>query len=61
MNPSPVPTDHWLVSVRYAPAEATHIGKGRWSWPLAALNDRKLMLRLEKQGKSLERDIRNLN
>jgi ribonuclease HI/exonuclease III len=61
MRPSPVPTDHWLVSVRFAPADATHIGKGRWAWPLAALNDKKLISGIEKLGKTLERDITNLN
>jgi exonuclease III len=27
-KPSSVPTDHWLVSVRFAPKDAPHIGKG---------------------------------
>jgi hypothetical protein len=33
-EPAPVPTDHWLVSVKYAPKEAPMIGKGRWTMPL---------------------------
>jgi hypothetical protein len=32
IGPSTVPTDHWLVAVRFAPKDATHIGSGRWSW-----------------------------
>jgi exonuclease III len=35
-----VPTDHWLVSTKYAPAEAPYIGKGRWTLQLTALENK---------------------
>ena len=35
--PSSAPTDHWLVTLRYAPKGAPYIGKGRWTWPLRTL------------------------
>lgn len=35
--PSAILTDHWLVTVKYAPQNAPYIGKGRWTWPLQPL------------------------
>ena len=43
ISPSPVPTDHWLVAVRYAPKDAPKIRKGRWTLPTRMLNDTKLI------------------
>ena len=33
IKPSGVPTDHWLVKVKFAPSDAPFIGNGHWSWP----------------------------
>jgi ribonuclease HI/exonuclease III len=61
IGPSTVPTDHWMVSVRFAPKDATHIGSGRWSWPLSALNDKKLLNMIERKGKALENKLENIS
>jgi hypothetical protein len=45
-----VPTDHWMVQVKYTPNAAPLIGQGRWTWPLASLEDEKLMKKIEKWG-----------
>lgn len=37
---SAIPTDHRMISVRYAPANIPYIGKGCWSWPIGLLNDK---------------------
>ena len=58
--PSPIPTDHWLVSVRYAPKDAPYIGKGRWTWPLNVLRDKKIMEEVVKRGLKLQEDIGKL-
>jgi len=47
---SAIPTDHTMVSVRYAPKEAPHIGKGRWTLPLSLLNYEKLVEKITEQG-----------
>jgi exonuclease III len=57
ITPSAVPTDHWMVSVKYTPREAPYIGKGRWTWPLDALNNDKLMDSIADQGTQLEKDF----
>ena len=58
---SPVPTDHWLVTVKYAPKNAPYIGEGRWTWPLNALSDKKIMDWVEKRGISLQEELNKLN
>ena len=59
--PSPVPTNHWLVTVKYAPKNAPYIGEGRWTWPLNALSDKKIMDWVEKRGISLQEELNKLN
>jgi hypothetical protein len=61
ISPSTVPTDHWLVSVCYAPTSATCIGMGRWTWLLNALNNKKLMNKTQKLGRALKIKLDNLN
>jgi hypothetical protein len=61
IGPSTVQTNHWLVSVRFAPKDATHIDSRRWSWPLSALSDNKLLDRVERRGRCLENELENLN
>ena len=58
--PSSIPTDHWLVTVKYAPQGAPYIGKGRWTWPLHSLKDRELMDWVESRGKRLQTDLNRL-
>ena len=43
LEPSIVPTDHWLVKVKYAPLDTPFIGKGWWMWPLHSLNNKHLL------------------
>ncbi|KAF8494744.1 Endonuclease/exonuclease/phosphatase, partial [Russula emetica] len=57
MTPTPTPTDHWLVMVKYAPGNAPHIGSGRWTWPIASLQNDKLMLKVTARGTQLQNDI----
>ena len=58
--PSSVPTDHWLVTVRYAPKGTPHIGKGRWTMPLKTVNNKNLMKRIEERGMELQQDLETL-
>ena len=58
--PSSVPTDHWLVTLKYAPKDAPYIGKGRWTWPLRTLKDTNVIKRIAKEGMNLQRDLDNL-
>jgi Reverse transcriptase (RNA-dependent DNA polymerase) len=47
-----------LVSVRFAPKDAPHIGKGQWYWPVNALKDISLLREVERKGISLQEDLR---
>ena len=58
--PSSIPMDHWLVTVKYAPKYAPHIGKGRWTWPLSILKDEKVMDQIVKKGLKLQDDLKKL-
>ncbi|KAF8260584.1 Endonuclease/exonuclease/phosphatase, partial [Lactarius quietus] len=60
MTPSTVKTDHWLVSVRFAPKNAPYIGKGRWTIPIKALNNRKIIDKAREKGMILQEEIREL-
>ncbi len=55
-----VPTDHWLVSMKYAPNETLTIGKGRWTWLLSSLEDQALLEKLEKRGIVFMGDLERL-
>ena len=50
IKPSAVPTDHWLVKVRYAPSDAPFIGNGRWTWPLYTLENDTLLDKVGQRG-----------
>ncbi len=50
MGPTPMPTDHWLVSVKFAPKDTPDIGKGQWTWPLPSLKDETLIEKVIRQG-----------
>ena len=61
ITPSLVPTDHWLVKVKYAPLDAPFIGKGRWTWPLHSLNNERLLVALSERGLKLHEDLVHLS
>lgn len=61
ITPSLVPTDHWLVVVKYAPKEAPKIGKGQWTLPLHLLKNNKFMERIITRRIRLQDDIENAN
>ena len=54
-----VPTDHWLVAVKYAPKEAPKIGKGRWTLPLYLLNKKEFIDEVVSRGIKLQSEIEN--
>ena len=56
---TPVPTDHWLVSVRFAPQDSPYIGNGRWTLNTHSLNNKKLTLALIEHGKILQQALEN--
>ena len=60
MQPTPMPTDHWLVMIKYAPGNAPNIGPGRWTWPIASLQNEKLMTKIITQGIQLQNNIDRL-
>ncbi|KAH9049817.1 Endonuclease/exonuclease/phosphatase, partial [Lactarius deliciosus] len=55
-----VPTNHWLVSTKYAPTETPALGKGRWTWQLSSLEDKKLLLKIVNRGIDLIKDLDRL-
>ena len=59
-EPSAVPTDHWLVSVKFAPKDAPLIGNGRWTWYLPSINERPLIDKIIAQGKNLQKSLDDL-
>ena len=54
---SSVPTDHWMVSVKYAPLQAPYIGTGRWTMQLPELKNEDLLDRLITRGRKLQTDL----
>ncbi|KAH9180212.1 Endonuclease/exonuclease/phosphatase, partial [Lactarius sanguifluus] len=52
-----VPTDHWLVSVRYAPTHAPYIGKGRTAIHASEVKNNELTDPIIERGKTLQSDM----
>ena len=52
-----VPTDHWMVLTKYAPANAPFIGKGRWTWQLSSLDDKNLIKKIVERGMQLQTNL----
>src|SRR5258708_8358575 len=52
-----VPTNHWIVSVKYAPLDAPYIGKGRWTWNIALLQKTNLTDKIVEKGIRLQADL----
>jgi ribonuclease HI/exonuclease III len=50
-------TDHDMVSVKYSPKDCPEIGLGRWTWPLAFVNDKELLLMVELEARKLRNQI----
>ncbi|KAG1737878.1 uncharacterized protein EDB91DRAFT_1054830, partial [Suillus paluster] len=57
---SPIPTDHHMVSVRYAPPGLPHISNGRWSWPAGLLSDKSPIENIIKMGIETQTQLENL-
>ena len=49
-RPVLVPSDHWLVSVKYTPKDTPLIGNSRWTLLLKAIQDKDLMNEITKKG-----------
>ena len=60
-QPTATPTDHWMVSVKFAPKDAPDIGKGRWTWPLQSLTDEDLIEKIVKRGITLQENLDKLD
>jgi ribonuclease HI/exonuclease III len=60
MTPAPVPTDHDLVMVKYAPLDAPEIGKGRWTLPLHMTENEEFLDTIIKRGMTLQTDLDTL-
>ena len=56
-EPSEVPTDHWLISLKFAPKDAPLIGKGRWTWYLPALESKHIIDKIINKGKELVAEL----
>lgn len=56
-GPTAIPTDHWMVSVKFAPKDAPDIGKGRWTWPLQSLKDADLIKKVVKRGIAIQESL----
>ena len=54
---TPVPTDHWLVLLKYAPRDAPYIGNGRWTLNILSLTNKKLMTTIVNHGLKLQVNI----
>lgn len=59
-KPSAVPTDHWLVKVKFAPHDAPFIGSRRWTWPIYLLEKNTLMSKVEERSIQFEQDLEKL-
>ena len=60
-GPTAIPTNHWMVSVKFAPKDAPDIGKGRWTWPLQSLSDVSLIREVAKRGLTLQESLDKLD
>ena len=59
--PTATPTDHWMVSVKYAPSDAPDIGSGRWTWPLQSLKEEALIDKIVERGLALQENLEKLD
>ena len=59
-KPSVVPSDHWMISVKFAPKDAPLIENGRWTWYLPSINEKPLIDKIILQEIDLQRKLDNL-
>ena len=59
-EPTAVPTDHWLVSLKFAPNDAPLIGNGRWTWFIPSLKEEPLLAEIAKRGNELQERLESL-
>ncbi len=57
MEPTPVPTDHWIVAVKFVLIGTPTIGSGRWAWKPWLARNNKLISTIVEKGKALIEDI----
>jgi hypothetical protein len=57
---SPIPTDHNMVAVHFAPPGLPHIGKGRWSWPPGLISENNLIKQINEIGIETQNKIKNI-
>ncbi|TFY82529.1 hypothetical protein EWM64_g1481 [Hericium alpestre] len=55
-----VPTDHAIVTVRFAPHDVPDTGKGRWMTPIYITNNDKFMQQLMQHGMILEQEMKSI-
>ena len=60
MGTAPVLTDHMLVAVKYAPADAPEIGPGRWTLPVHMTNNEEFIEAICVRGIKLQSDLSGL-
>jgi hypothetical protein len=46
-----------MVLTKYAPADAPQIGKGRWTWQILSLKDKKLIEGVIRRGMQLQEEL----
>ena len=59
-EPTAVPTDHWLVSLKFAPKDAPMIGNGRWTWYIPSLSGKPLLDEIIAKGTKLQTRLERL-
>lgn len=57
---SGIHTDHQLVSVKLANPKSPYVGKGRWSIPPFALENRKIIRTIVEKGRSLQLEMEDM-
>ncbi|KAF8494913.1 hypothetical protein F5888DRAFT_1635839 [Russula emetica] len=60
VGPSAIPTDHWMVSVKFAPKDTPHIGSGRWTWPLTSITNETLIDKVIGKGIQVQTRIEEI-
>ena len=58
-EPTSVPTDHYLIFLKFAPKDAPLIGNGHWTWFIPSLNEEALLTEIVAKGKELQEKIKN--
>jgi exonuclease III len=59
-RPTTVPTDHCLVSLKFAPKDAPLIRNGHWTWFIPSLDEKPLIDKIMTHGKTIQMKFENL-